>query len=190
MRLVLLGLIGAGKGTQAKLAAEQHGLLHISTGDMFREAVSQGTELGKQANEFMTKGELVPDSLVIDMLLERIAQPDAEGGFILDGFPRTVAQAEALDEALTARGLSIDMAPFIRVPEEMLLERIAKRAEIEGRADDTPEVAKRRLQEQSEGIGGVASFYESRGKLEDVNGVGDVDEVKARLDAALAKVSA
>ena len=185
MRLVLLGLIGAGKGTQAKLCAEQHNLLHLSTGDMLREAVAAGTDLGNQANEFMTSGQLVPDQLVIDMLLERIGEPDAEGGFILDGFPRTVAQAEALETSLEGRSIAIDTVPFIRVPEEMLLDRIAKRAETEGRADDSPEVAQRRLREQSEGIEGVASFYASRGRLQDVDGVGSVEEVNARLEAAL-----
>ncbi len=189
MRMVLLGLIGAGKGTQAKLTAESRSLVHVSTGDMLREALAAGTELGKQANEFMSKGKLVPDTLVIDMLLERIAKPDAEGGFILDGFPRTVGQAEALERALQGRDIDIDVVPFIRVPEEMLLERIAKRAEIEGRADDAPEVAQRRLREQAEGIEGVASFYAERSKLQDIDGVGSVEEVSARLESALQQVA-
>ena len=128
MRLVLLGLIGAGKGTQAQLAAERRGLLHLSTGEMLREAVAAGSELGARAGAHMSKGELVPDALVIEMLLDRIARPDAAGGYVLDGFPRTVPQAEALHEALAARSQAIDAAPFIRVPEELLLERIAKRA--------------------------------------------------------------
>ena len=186
MRLVLLGLIGAGKGTQAKLCAERRGLLHVSTGDMLREALAAGTELGRRAEAYMSRGELVPDELVIDMLLERIGRPDAEGGFILDGFPRTVAQAEALEAALERGGLGIDAVPFIRVPEETLLDRIAKRAEIEDRADDAPEVARRRLREQAEGIEGVAAFYAGRGKLADVDGVGGVEEVGERLEAALA----
>lgn len=186
MRLVLLGLIGAGKGTQAKLCAERRGLLHVSTGDMLREALADGTELGRRAEAYMSRGELVPDDLVIDMLLERIGRPDAEGGFILDGFPRTVAQAEALEAALERGGLGIDAVPFIRVPEELLLERIAKRAGIEGRADDAPEVARRRLREQAEGIEGVAAFYGGRGALADVDGVGSVEEVGERLEAALA----
>jgi adenylate kinase len=189
MRLVILGLIGAGKGTQAKQVAERHGLLHLSTGDMLREAVSQGTDLGKRANEYMTSGQLVPDELVIDMLLERIAEPDADNGFILDGFPRTVPQAIALDAALDQRGIAIDVVPFIRVDEQVLLDRIAKRAEIEGRADDAPEVAQRRLQEQSAGIEGVAGFYRERGLLCDVDGFGSVDEVNGRLEAELAQVS-
>lgn len=186
MRLVLLGLIGAGKGTQAKLCAERRGLLHVSTGDMLREALAAGTELGRRAEAYMSRGELVPDELVIDMLLERIGRPDAGGGFILDGFPRTVAQAEALEAALKRGGLGIDAVPFIRVPEETLLDRIAKRAEIEDRADDAPEVARRRLREQAEGIEGVAAFYAGRGKLADVDGVGGVEEVGERLEAALA----
>ncbi len=190
MKMVLLGLIGAGKGTQAKLVAERRGLLHVSTGDMLREAVAQGTALGTQANDFMSRGELVPDELVIGMLLERISKPDAAAGFILDGFPRTVGQAEALQTALEAQSQGIDIVPFIRVPEEMLLERIARRAEIEGRADDAPEVAQRRLREQSEGLEGVASFYDGRGALCDVDGVGSVDEVYERLDAELQRVAA
>ena len=190
MKMVLLGLIGAGKGTQAKLVAERRGLLHVSTGDMLREAVAQGTALGTQANDFMSRGELVPDELVIGMLLERISKPDAAAGFILDGFPRTVGQAEALLTALEAESQGIDIVPFIRVPEEMLLERIARRAEIEGRADDAPEVAQRRLREQSEGLEGVASFYDDRGALCDVDGVGSVDEVYERLDAELQRVAA
>ena len=190
MKMVLLGLIGAGKGTQAKLAAERRGLLHVSTGDMLREAVAQGTALGSQANDYMSRGELVPDELVIGMLLERISKPDAAAGFILDGFPRTVGQAEALQTALEAQSQGIDIVPFIRVPEEMLLERIARRAEIEGRADDAPEVAQRRLREQSEGLEGVASFYDGRGALCDVDGVGSVDEVYERLDTELQRVAA
>ena len=189
MRMVLLGLIGAGKGTQAKLCAERRGLLHISTGDMFREAVAQGSELGKRADEYMSRGDLVSDELVIDMLLERIGQPDAEGGFILDGFPRTVGQAEALEEALTATGRGIDVVLFIRVPEEVLLDRIAKRAEIEGRADDSPDVARRRLREQAGGVEDVAQFYAQRGALRDVDGVGAVEEVSERIEAELVQVS-
>ena len=190
MKMVLLGLIGAGKGTQAKLAAERRGLLHVSTGDMLREAVAQSTALGSQANDYMSRGELVPDELVIGMLLERISKPDAAAGFILDGFPRTVGQAEALQTALEAQSQGIDIVPFIRVPEELLLERIARRAEIEGRVDDAPKVAQRRLREQAEGLEGVASFYGDRSALCDVDGVGSVDEVYERLDTELQRVAA
>ena len=189
MRLVILGLIGAGKGTQAKRVAQGRGIVHISTGDMFRAAAAAGTELGRRAQGHMERGELVPDEVTIGMLLERIAEPDAQAGFILDGFPRTVAQAEALETALRGEGLAIDVVPRIEVAEELLLARIATRAEQEGRADDRPEVAAERLRVQREGLTGVARFYEERGLLVDVDGVGTVDEVEQRLRTALDRVS-
>jgi adenylate kinase len=189
MRLVILGLIGAGKGTQAKRVAQGRGIVHISTGDMFRAAAAAGTELGRRAQGHMERGELVPDEVTIGMLLERIAEPDAQAGFILDGFPRTVAQAEALETALRGEGLAIEAVPRIEVAEELLLARIATRAEQEGRADDRPEVAAERLRVQREGLVGVARFYEERGLLVDVDGVGTVDEVEERLRMALDRVS-
>lgn len=189
MRLVILGLIGAGKGTQAKRVAEGRGIVHISTGDMFRAAAAAGTELGRRAQGHMERGELVPDEVTIGMLLERIAEPDAQAGFILDGFPRTVAQAEALETALRGEGLAIDVVPRIEVAEELLLARIATRAEQEGRADDRPEVAAERLRVQREGLAGVARFYGERELLVDVDGVGTVDEVEQRLRTALDRVS-
>ena len=127
MRLILLGLPGAGKGTQAHILAERLGLLHISTGDMFREAAANRTELGLKAQEFMNKGQLVPDEVTIGMLLERIAQPDAEKGIMLDGFPRTIPQAEALDRALEERGSQIDAVLYIEVPEDQLMARLTGR---------------------------------------------------------------
>jgi adenylate kinase len=189
MRLVILGLIGAGKGTQAKRLAAARGIVHIATGDMFRAAAAAGTELGQRAQGQMERGELVPDEVTIDMLLERIAEPDTGAGFILDGFPRTVAQAEALETALRGEGLAIDAVPRIEVAEELLLARIATRAEQEGRADDRPEVAAERLHVQREGLAGVACFYEERGLLVDVDGVGTVDEVEERLRTKLGRVS-
>jgi adenylate kinase len=127
MRLILLGLPGAGKGTQAKVLAERHGLLHISTGDMFRQAAAEGTDLGRRAQEFMSRGELVPDAVTIGMLLERIAKPDANVGFMLDGFPRTIPQAEALDRALADSGGGIDAVLYIQVPEDLLMARLTGR---------------------------------------------------------------
>jgi adenylate kinase len=189
MRLVILGLIGAGKGTQAMRVAEAHGVVHISTGDMFRAAAAAGTELGLSAQGHMERGELVPDEVTIGMLLERVGEPDAEAGFILDGFPRTVAQAEALETALRGRGLAIDAVPRIEVPEALLLQRIAARAKQEGRADDQAEVAAERLRVQRDGLSGVARFYQERGLLVDVDGVGTVDDVAERLRAALDRVS-
>ncbi len=189
MRVVILGLIGAGKGTQAARVAEERGIVHISTGDMFRAAAAAGTELGLRARGHMERGELVPDEVTIGMLLERIAEPDAEGGFILDGFPRTDAQAEALSRALSERGLGVDVVPRIEVPHEELLARIAKRAELEGRSDDRPEVVAERVRLQRAGLEDVACFYDSLGVLVDVDGVGSVDEVTTRLREALDQVS-
>ncbi len=189
MRVVILGLIGAGKGTQAARVAEERGIVHISTGDMFRAAAAAGTELGLRARGHMERGELVPDEVTIGMLLERIAEPDAEGGFILDGFPRTDAQAEALSRALSERGLGVDVVPRIEVPHEDLLARIAKRAELEGRSDDRPEVVAERVRLQRAGLEDVARFYDSLGVLVDVDGVGSVDEVTTRLTKALDQVS-
>lgn len=188
-RVVILGLIGAGKGTQAARVAEERDIVHISTGDMFRAAATAGTELGLRARGYMERGELVPDQVTIDMLLERISEPDAEGGFILDGFPRTGAQAEALERALAERGLGIDVVTRIEVPQDVLLDRIAKRADLEGRPDDRPAVAAERLRVQRTGIEDVARFYGARGVLVDVDGVGSVDEVAARLSGALGRVS-
>lgn len=189
MRVVILGLIGAGKGTQAVRVAEERDIVHISTGDMFRAAATAGTELGLRARGYMERGELVPDQVTIDMLLERISEPDAGGGFILDGFPRTSGQAEALERALAERGLGVDVVARIEVPQEVLLDRIAKRADLEGRPDDRPEVAAERLRVQRTGIEDVARFYGARGVLVDVDGVGSVDEVAARLSEALGRVS-
>lgn len=188
-RVVILGLIGAGKGTQAVRVAEERDIVHISTGDMFRAAATAGTELGLRARGYMERGELVPDQVTIDMLLERISEPDAEGGFILDGFPRTGGQAEALERALAERGLGVDVVTRIEVPQEVLLDRIAKRADLEGRTDDRPEVAAERLRVQRTGIEDVARFYGARGVLVVVDGVGSVDEVAARLSEALDRVS-
>ncbi len=189
MRVVILGLIGAGKGTQALRVASGRGIVHISTGDMFRAQAARGTELGLRARAHMERGELVPDEVTIGMLLDRISEPDAEAGFILDGFPRTAAQAEALERALAGRGLAVDVVPRIEVPQEVLLARIAKRAQLEGRSDDRPEVVAERLRAQRAGLEDVARFYEARRVLVDVDGVGSVDEVADRLAGALERVS-
>ncbi len=127
MRLILLGLPGAGKGTQAQLLAQRLGLLHISTGDMFRQAAAEGTDLGKRAQEYMSRGELVPDEVTIGMLLDRIQRQDAAAGIMLDGFPRTIPQAEALDAALDAQGGGMDAVLYIKVPEDLLMARLTGR---------------------------------------------------------------
>ncbi|MBT5773555.1 MAG: adenylate kinase [Dehalococcoidia bacterium] len=217
MQLILLGLPGAGKGTQAKVLSESLGLLHISTGDMFREAAAAGTELGSRAQDHMSRGELVPDEVTIGMLLERIAQPDAGQGIMLDGFPRTIPQAEALDVALGERGTPIDAVLYIQVPESDLMTRLTGRwtcpqcgtiyhvqasppktagvcdhdeTQLTQRADDQPDTVKTRLDANREWTEQLASYYENASKLHDIDGTGDPAGITARLMAAIESVSA
>lgn len=217
MRLILLGLPGAGKGTQAKILAKEQGLLHISTGDMFREAAAEGTELGKKAQEFMSAGALVPDEVTIGMLLERIAKPDAAAGLMLDGFPRTIPQAEALDQALAGQGSQIDAVLYIMVPEAELMERLTGRwscsqcgaiyhtqtkppktsgvcdecgGTLTQRADDQPETVKARLDTNRAWTEQLADFYGRQGKLHEIDGTGEPSDITQRLLSALQGVSA
>ncbi len=217
MRLILLGLPGAGKGTQANNIAERHSLLHVSTGDMFREAAAEGTDLGKRAQEYMSRGALVPDEVTIGMLLERIARPDAAPGFMLDGFPRTIAQAEALDAALTDGDTAIDAVLYIQVPEQDLMARLTGRwtcpqcgaiyhelhspprrdgfcdncpdTELTQRADDRPDTVQKRLDVNREQTEALADYYERAGKLLAVDGAGKPWDVTERLLTALERVS-
>lgn len=216
MQLILLGLPGAGKGTQAKLLADGHGLLHISTGDMFREAAREGTALGQRAQEYMSRGELVPDEVTIGMLLERVARPDAQAGIMLDGFPRTIPQAEALDRALEERGSGISAVLYIQVPEELLMARLTGRwtcsqcgaifheltsppkqagvcdqcgGQLTQRADDRPETVRARLDTNRKWTEELAAYYDRQQKLHPVDGTGEPSAVTARLEAAIARVS-
>jgi adenylate kinase len=216
MQLILLGLPGAGKGTQAQLLAQQQGLLHISTGDMFRQAAAEGTDLGKQAQEYMTRGELVPDAVTINMLLERIQRSDAAAGIMLDGFPRTIPQAEALDQALAEQGRAIDAVLYIKVPEDLLMARLTGRwscpncgaiyheltsppreagkcdncgAALTQRADDRPETVRARLDTNREWTEALASYYELQGKLHAVDGTGEPQQVTGRLTEEITSVS-
>lgn len=143
LKMIFIGPPGAGKGTQAAKIGETHGIAWISTGDMFREAIAEGTELGKEAKSYMEAGDLVPDEVVVGMALARISQPDCEAGLLLDGFPRTVPQADALDTALGEDG--IDLVLHLEVDEDELVDRLVKRAEQEGRTDDTPDTIRNRL---------------------------------------------
>jgi len=186
MRAIFLGPPGSGKGTQAKLLAERMGVPAISTGDMLREAVRLETPLGLRAKAIMEAGELVPDDVVIGLIRERISRPDARGGFLLDGFPRTLPQVAALDRLLAGNGESLDAVINLLVPEATLVERMVGRAAIEGRSDDRPETVRERLRVYSEKTAPLIDHYGGREIRIDVDGSGSIEEVSARIDRAAA----
>jgi len=190
MRLVLLGAPGSGKGTQATRLKTEFAVPHISTGDMLRAAVAAGTPLGMKAKAVMDAGHLVSDDILLGMLEERLAQDDARNGFILDGYPRNLAQASALDELLAKIGQPLDAVVKLEVPNAAIVERCELRFAAEGRADDNPDTVRRRLGVYAEQTAPVADFYARRGKLQVVDGVGDLDEVTARVKRALTGDSA
>lgn len=190
MRLVLLGAPGSGKGTQATRLKSELGVPHISTGDMLRAAVAAGTPLGMKAKAVMDAGHLVSDDILLGMLEERLAQDDARNGFILDGYPRNLAQASALDELLAKIGQPLDAVVKLEVPNTAIIERCELRFAAEGRADDNPDTVRRRLGIYAEQTAPVAEFYARRGKLQVVDGVGDLDEVTSRVKRALTGDSA
>jgi len=185
MRLILMGPPGAGKGTQAKVISGRLGVPAISTGDIFRANVSQETPLGLEAKRYMDAGEYVPDEVTNAMVRSRIAEPDAEGGFLLDGYPRTVAQVEELDAMLSDSGHTLDAVVVLTVDQEELVARLLKRAEVEGRADDTEDVIRKRQQVYADQTAPLIAVYRDRGLLREVDGMGSVDDVSARVFAAL-----
>lgn len=187
MRLVLLGPPGSGKGTQAARLKDELQIPHISTGDLLRAEVAAGSELGLQAKEVMARGELVSDEILLGMIRSRLSREDVANGFILDGYPRNVAQANALDALLASINQPLQAVVQLDVANELLVERIAGRAKAEGREDDNPESVRKRLQVYSDSTAPVIGFYESRGVLAKVDGVGTLDEVFARILAALGK---
>ena len=196
MRLVLLGPPGAGKGTQATKISARFGIPQLSTGDMLREAVVSRSAYGLRAKHIMDRGELVPDDLVVSVVINRIDRSDTVNGFILDGFPRTVKQAEALDQELATRGIELDTVLELEVDEDALLDRIrgrAKEAANNGkyvRSDDNPEVFKTRLNVYRAQTAPVTEYYRSRGLLNTVDGLRSIDVVTEELAAALARVPA
>ena len=185
MRLVFLGAPGSGKGTQATRLREHFNIAHISTGDLLRAAVKEGTPLGLQAKAVMDAGQLVSDDIVLGMLEERLAEPDTANGFILDGYPRNLAQADALDALLARIGQPLDAVVKFEVPNEVIVGRCEIRYAAEGRADDHPETVRKRLGVYAEQTAPVADFYQSRGRLAVVDGVGPMDEVFSRIVSAL-----
>lgn len=215
MNLILLGPPGAGKGTQASRLEEAHGLKHLSTGDMLRAAVASGSALGQQAKAVMEAGQLMPDEIIIRMIADRIEEPDCKNGFILDGFPRTVPQAEALDSMLAEKGERVDLVIEIAVDEAALVERIAgrfscarcgagyhdkfRRPKVEGicdvcgsteftrRKDDTEETVRARLEAYREQTAPILPYYEAKGLLRRVDGMAGVDEVTRQIEEVLRK---
>ena len=185
MRIVLLGAPGSGKGTQAALLKDHYAIPHISTGVLLREAVAAQTPLGQQAKAIMDRGELVPDDVMLDLIRERLGQDDVANGFILDGYPRNLTQAEALDTVLSELGQPVEEAVLIEVNEDMVVERIAKRAAEEGRSDDTEEVVRNRMRVYGEQTAPVAGHYEAQGLLTRILGEGSIEEVLERIKGAL-----
>ncbi|MBL8780451.1 MAG: adenylate kinase [Alphaproteobacteria bacterium] len=191
MIVVLFGPPAAGKGTQAKRIHEKYEIAHLSTGDMLRAAIAQGTEVGKKAKAIMDKGLLVPDEIVVGIIAERIVAPDCAKGFVLDGFPRTVNQAKALDEMLKGKALAVDHVIVMEVNEAELIKRVENRAEEARRkgepvrADDDPETFKKRLAVYKAETAPILPYYEAQGKIRRVDGMKSIDEVTAQIDAVL-----
>jgi adenylate kinase len=185
MRIVLLGAPGSGKGTQAALLVQELNLPHISTGELLRSAVKAGSELGMQAKAVMDRGELVSDDIMLGLLGERLSQPDAKAGFILDGYPRNLSQAHALDELLERLDQPVDEALQIDVNVDLVVARIAKRAAEEGRSDDTEEVVRNRMKVYSDQTAPVVDYYAQKGLLSRVLGEGTIEEVFQRIRGVL-----
>lgn len=189
MRLILMGPPGAGKGTQAKVIAERLSIPAISTGDIFRQNVSEQTELGVEAKRYMDAGDYVPDEITNAMVRDRISQPDAAAGFLLDGYPRTVSQVSELGKMLEEAGHSLDAVVVLTVDKDEVVERLLKRARDEGRSDDTEEVMRHRQDVYAEQTAPLIEVYADRGLLVEVDGMGEVEEVTTRVFDALGQTN-
>ncbi|WP_321502937.1 adenylate kinase [Breoghania sp.] len=191
MKLILLGPPGAGKGTQAERLVKKHGIVQLSTGDMLRAAVAAGTPIGLQAKEVMDRGDLVSDDIIVKIIEDRTAEPDCANGYILDGFPRTIAQAEALEDMLAKQGTALTAVIELRVDDEILVSRIETRARETGgaRADDNVETLRKRMEVYHAQTAPLVSFYEKRGMLRSVDGMKSIDDVAGQIDALLGEAA-
>jgi adenylate kinase len=185
VNILLLGPQGAGKGTQAKRIAEDYGIPHVSTGEMFRAAIAEQSELGRRVEPILAKGELVPDELTVALIRDRLSRDDARTGFVLDGFPRNLVQADALDTMLAEIGRELDAILYFELPDEVSRERMVKRAAEENRADDTPDVIERRLQIYHAETEPIVEHYRATGKLVPLHAERSVDEVYEEITDAL-----
>lgn len=196
MRLILLGPPGAGKGTQSERLVGAHGIVQLSTGDMLRAAVAAGTPVGLKAKDLMARGELVPDEVVVQIVADRVEEPDARGGFILDGFPRTLAQAQALEAMLEQKGLKLDSVIELAVDENALVERVERRAREAAaagkptRSDDAPDVVRKRIADYKAVTAQLKPFYTERGLFAAVDGMAPIEQVTGQIDDVLARVGA
>jgi adenylate kinase len=188
LNLLVLGPQGAGKGTQAMRIAAEYEIPNVSTGDMFRAAIAAGSELGKQVEPILASGKLVPDEITIALIRERLGKPDAQNGFVLDGFPRNLAQADALDEMLTEIGRGLDAILFFDLPDEVVTERLLRRGEDEGRADDAPDVIAERLRTYHDQTEPVVEHYRVTGRLVPLHGERAIDEVWSEVQQALERL--
>jgi adenylate kinase len=187
LSIVMLGAPGAGKGTQAVRIAETHGIPHISTGEMLRSAIAAGSELGQKVKEIVESGALVPDELIVEVIRERLSQPDAQSGFVLDGFPRTIGQAEALDALLAELDRPLEIVLELELAEDTAVERMLGRAAEQGRADDTPEVIKNRFEVYRRQTEPLSNYYRSTGILVAIDSSPGMDEVFAEIERVLAQ---
>jgi adenylate kinase len=190
VNILLLGPQGSGKGTQAKRIADAFGLAHIATGDMLRGAIAAETPLGREVKPFVDRGALVPDVLMINLIRERLDEEDTREGFILDGFPRTMAQAEALDAMLAEIGRDLDIVFELQISDDECIKRLHKRALEEGRTDDTPEAIAHRLSEYHEKTEPLVGYYRLRGNLVGIHADNPIDEVFSEIEEALQTVAA
>ena len=188
MKIIMLGAPGAGKGTQAKMIAAKYGVPHISTGDIFRANIKNNTELGQKAKTYMDKGELVPDELVVDLIMDRFKEADCANGYVLDGFPRTIAQAEALKKMLAERGQDVSVMVDLEVPEDELMVRLIKRGKDSGRADDNEETIKKRLHVYHSQTAPLIDWYKNEKKYQHINGLGTMEGIFAEICEAIDKL--